>query len=282
MLNIIKATYGGADITKVIQAKVNNGKLLVKASNDIFGDLNPGKLKQLIIEHNGGVEIVNEGGYISLPKTQVKKLGIFYTNNNVNNVVEQSLQSLTKFDGIADILTCSWNHINNNPFYEIGAMTRSSNHLNIVIQILQLLYTARKSGNYEYVSFLEHDVLYPDGYFDYPDFDYNTVITNMNYMGICEQGWQEKTANHEPLHQMTMHFKDAISHFEEMLKQAIENGGILVEPQNMQRKQWFCNNPAVHINHGKHFTSHFSIYSKNAQPFNNYWGDAKEWIKKLF
>ncbi len=282
MFNIINATYGGVDVTNIVLRYIKDGKLLIKATNDIFGDLKPGHIKELIINHSNGTEIIKEGGYISLPKTNINKLGIFYTNNNVDKVVETTVQTLTKFNGIADILTCVWNPIKNNPFYEVGAMTKSGNHLNIVIQILQLLYTARNSGKYDYVSFLEHDVLYPDGYFDYPDFDKNTVLTNMNYMGICQNGWQNRNANHEPLHQMTMHFKEAIEHFENMLKLAIEQGGILVEPQVMQRKQWRCKNPAVHINHGRNFTSHYSIYSKETHPNDEYWGYAQQWINKLF
>lgn len=281
-MEIIKATYGGVDVTSIVRSFVKNNKLVVKASNDVFGDLAPGIVKTLEIQHDSGIKIVKEGGFVSLPETSINKLGIFYTNNNIDKVVETSLQTLTKFEGIADILTCGWKPINNNPFYEVSAMTKSSIHLNIVIQILQLLYTARKTGTYDYVSFLEHDVLYPDGYFDFAPFDHGIVLTNMNYKGICGDGWQTRGADHEPLHQMTMRFNDAVLHFEEMLKLSIEQGGILVEPQLMQRAQWYCVNPAVHVNHGKNFTSHYSIYSKTTHAHDPYWGNAEDWVHKLF
>jgi len=277
---IIKATYGGRDVTDILKSKVQNGKLIVKASNDVFGDPAVGRLKHLEVEYEGGSKKIPEGSFLVLPENSIRKLGIFYTNNNVDNVVSESLQSLTKFDGIADILTCTWKHINNNPFYEMIAMTKSSNHLNIIIQILQLLYVAKDSGKYDYVSFLEHDVLYPHGYFDYPEFD-SGVITNMNYMGICSSGFQKRNADHEPLHQMTMRFNDALDHFEKLFKEAIKNGQVLLEPQT-NRSKWQCVNPAIHVNHGKHFTSHFTIYGNGFGETDRYWGDFKDWSQKLF
>jgi hypothetical protein len=280
MLIINKATYGGTDVTETIKSLVKDNKLIVKASNDIFGDLNPGYLKYLIIDSSEGTFSIKENNYISLPKNEITKLGIFYTNNNVPNVVRESLLTLEKFKDVADILTCVWSPIADNPFYETSAITKTSSHLNIIIQILQLLYTARETKEYNYVSFLEHDVLYPDGYFDFPEFS-NGVMTNMNYKGICGNGWQNRNADHEPLHQMTMVFSEAIDHFEKLLFEAIKMGGVLVEP-NIKRLQWRCINPAVHVNHGKHFTSHFSIYDKETHEIDSYWGDSKTWIEKLF
>lgn len=279
-MKITKATYGGKDVTDILISKIKNDELRVKASNDIFGDTAPGVFKYLEVSSEYGNKKIPEGSYLILPESKVDRLGIFYSNNNVDNVVYESLMTLNKFQGKADILTCVWRPIPGNPFFETTAMTKSSNHLNIVIQILQLLYAARESGNYKYVSFLEHDVLYPEGYFDFPDFE-SGVMTNMNYKGICADGFQLKTAEHEPLHQMTMIFTEAIEHFEKMLKEAIRSGGILLEPQS-NRHQWMCVNPAVHVNHGKHFTSHFSIYSKITAPADSYWGQALPWIKKLF
>lgn len=279
-MEIIKATYGGVDVTDIVRSHVKNGELRIKASNDVFGDTAPGMYKYLEVVYDGGSKKLPEGSFLTLPHSKTNKLGIYYTNNNVDKTVQAAALNLQRFSGIADILTCVWKPIPDNPFYEVQAMTKSSSHLNIVIQILQLLYIARSSGNYKYVSFLEHDVMYPDGYFDFPDFD-SGIMTNMNYIGICEQGFQMRTANHEPLHQMTMIFHEAIAHFEELLKEAIEKGGVLVEP-DPGRKQWMCKNPAIHVNHGKHFTSHFSIYSKTTSPSNPYWGSAEDLIKKVF
>jgi len=276
---IHKATYGGKDVKSILDSKITNGTLKVKVSNDIFGDPRPGLFKYLEIETSVGSKKVPENTYLSMPDTKNEKLGIFYTNNNVDRVVSQSLKSLEKFENV-DILTCVWKPIINNKFYETQALTKSSNHLNIIIQILQLLYVAKQTGSYKYVSFLEHDVLYPDGYFDYPDFD-NGVNTNMNYMGICDRGFQKKTADHEPLHQMTMVFNQAVDHFENSFKEAIRNGSVLLEPGN-NRQKWVCRNPAIHVNHGKHFTSHYTIYSRETYSLDPYWGESSELIKRLF
>lgn len=280
MLNIRSAIYGGKDVTDVVKRQVKGDKLVLKVGNDIFGDPAPGVAKSLRLDVNGEVKFYAENSFLSLPETKKNKLGIWYSNNNVDKVVRESVLSLEKFKDDADILTCVWRPVTSNPFYQCIAMTQSSNHLNIIIQILQLLYVAKETGNYKYVSFLEHDVLYPDGYFDFPDFN-TGVLTNMNYMGICEGGFQQKNADHEPLHQMTMIFDEAITHFENLMKDAIRMGSVLVEP-NPNRKQWRCKNPAIHVNHGKHFTSHFSIYSRNTTPSHPYWGNADELINKLF
>jgi hypothetical protein len=280
MINILKATYGGKDVTGKLKSLVKNGELRVKACNSVFGDLAPGVFKHLFVEYDGGTKSIPEGAFLTLPESKNKRLGIYYTNNNVDKVVNYTLHNLSRFKDKADILTCVWKAIPDNPFYEIGAMTKSGNHLNIVIQILQLLYTAKNSGDYEYVSFLEHDVLYPDGYFDFPDFK-TGVLTNMNYMGISEHGYQNRNAAHEPLHQMTMRFGEAVTHFENLFKEALQSGQVLLEP-NDNRSKWECPNPAIHVNHGKHFTSHFSIYGFGEDKDHPYWGNFKELSQKLF
>ncbi len=46
-MNIIKATYGGVDCTSIIQLKVKNDKLIVRADNNIIGDPAVGSVKTL-------------------------------------------------------------------------------------------------------------------------------------------------------------------------------------------------------------------------------------------
>jgi len=145
--------------------------------------------------------------------------------------------------------------------------------------------SARDINQYDTVSFLEHDVLYPEGYFDYPKILPGTVITNMNYMGINKQGWQGVPIKHEPFHQMTMRFDEAIAHCESILANALITNSGMIEPQlpNIIRQKWECINPAVHINHGGHFTSHFSIYSTtDLKDHDNYWGYHKDYLKLFY
>ena len=70
MFIINKATYGGADVTNKVRSLVKDNKLIVKASNDIFGDTNSGTVKYLKIGSSEGLFSVKENGYISLPKDE--------------------------------------------------------------------------------------------------------------------------------------------------------------------------------------------------------------------
>ena len=76
------------------------------------------------------------------------------------------------------------------------------------------------------------------------------------------------------LSQITMKFNYAISHFESSLPNAlIRNAGIAEPPHEKNNiGAWNCVNPSVHVNHGHHFTSHYTIYSTEKSPLNNYWG----------
>lgn len=285
-MKIISATYGGVPITDLIKAKISGDKLLLKVNNDIIGDPKAGTLKYLEIEyeHQGEIltESYKENTICSLPKSKTNKLGIFYSNNNnptIYQTIDKSLECIKKAsENKADILTCVWKSIKNNPFAEIISWYQSQSHLNQLLQIMQCLYTAREMGKYDYVSFLEHDVLYPEGYFDYPDFESGQIWTNMNFIGVNKDGWQPLGQKDEPFHQMTMRFDDAINHCERIIGNALIRNSGMIEPQDIVRKQWMAVNPAVHVNHGHHFTSHYSIYKKADSTMNSYWGDFSNYI----
>ena len=288
-INIIRASYGGVDCTEVIKSKVKNGFLILRCNNDIIGDPNEGVPKSLVINIDGEDYLTPEGGLFIYPPSNNKKLGIFYSNNTRPETfpaIRASLKSIEKAaKGKADILTCMWNSEPENPFTEYIAWTKTVSHLNQLLQIMQLLYVAKQVNQYETVSFLEHDVLYPEGYFDYPEISPGTVITNMNYMGVNKEGWQGVPVKQEPFHQMTMRFDEAIKHCESILENALVTNSGLIEPQitNIIREKWECINPAVHINHGGHFTSHFSIYSTTDLKSNDsYWGDHKDYLKLFY
>ena len=285
-MKIIKGTYGGKDVTEIISSKISNDNLLLKVNNDFAGDPLVGVKKWLELEYELGGEILtdkwSEGSICSLPKSKHNRLGIFYSNNHNPKIfptIEKSLKSIEKASkNKADILTCMWFPFQNNPFNEIISWYQSSSHLNQLLQIMQCLYTAKKLNDYEYVSFLEHDVLYGEGYFDYPEFESGEMWTNLNYIGVNETGWQELKQKDEPFHQITMKFDDAIQHCERILENALVTNSGLIEPQDIIRKQWHSQNPSVHINHGYHFTSHFSIYGNGDKTIHPYWGDHKEYL----
>jgi len=287
-MNITQATYGGIDCLTQVLDKVKDNKLIIRSSNNIIGDVSPGIVKNLIVTfnlENGKQETIHtkEGDLLVYPATKNDRLGIFYSNNNNPSIypaIVASLNSIKKAskDNV-DILTCMWNHEPKNPFPEYIAWTKTGSHLNQLLQIMQLLYAARQIHDYKYVSFLEHDVIYPEGYFDYLDFPEGTVITNMNYGGINSFGWQTKNQDDEPFHQMTMQFNDAIKHCESILPNALVTNSGMIETQTMKRDQWHCKNEAIHINHGHHFTSHNSIYSKiNIYDHHDYWGSHQDYL----
>lgn len=280
-IEIVSAVYGGWDVTQQLRKFIRPNGMNVLINNALLGfDPCHGVLKSLEVAYRvDGKDynkVVEEHACFAV-RQHSSKLGIFYSNNNNDKVNSCVVQNLAKIaEGRADILTCSWRPIPANPFPEITAMTQSGNHLNIALQILQLLYRAQDSGDYEYVSFLEHDVMYAEGYFDYPDFE-DAVLYNTNLVGICPSGFQTYGHVHDsiPLHQMTMRFKDAIEWFEGCVKKAMKYGQIMLEPE-LKRMPWTAANPSVHINHGHNFTSHYTLYSKETTQNDPYWGDASE------
>jgi hypothetical protein len=284
-MKLIQANYGGVDCTDQVKRKINGDKLIIKVCNDIIGDPIPGTVKYFTVTYEiDGVEKTEtwaEGTICSLPKTESKRLGIFYSNNNhpvIFPTIKQSLDSIAvAAEGKADIITCMWKPFNGNPFQEIISWYQSQSHLNQLLQIMQCLYTAREIKEYDYVSFLEHDVLYPEGYFDYPDFNEGEIYTNMNYMGVNKDGWQQRKQNDEPFHQMTMRFKSAIEHCENIIPNALVRNAGMIESQTVTRKQWESIHPAVHVNHGYHFTSHNSIYGTPVPELQPYWGNHEKY-----
>lgn len=285
-MKVIKATYGGVDCTDVISKRVVGNQLIVRSNNDIIGDTVVGQVKflevELLTDKGPLFKRVSEGGILVYPESKVRKLGIFYSNNNNKKIWPSIYRSLNTIkqasEGVADIVTCMWDPMPENPFYQVRSWYQSQSHLNQLLQIMQCLYAAQETGEYDYVSFLEHDVMYPEGYFDFPEFERGSVLTNMNYGGLCINGWQERGQDDEPFHQMTMRFEDAIDHCLSILPNALKTNSGMIENQTIRRIQWRSQNQAIHINHGVHFTSHNSIYRKdNLSLTHNYWGNHSDY-----
>ena len=286
MLKVIKATYGGEDCTALIQSKIKGDKLILRADNNLIGDTMVGVVKTLQItgEYEGEpfVSTTREGDLLTLPKTKLNRLGIFYSNNSNHSIwpaIQKSMNTIKiAAEGKADIVSCMWNPMPDNPFHQLNSWYTSQSHLNQLLQIMQCLYSAKEMGEYEYVSFLEHDVMYAEGHFDYDDFEKGQVLTNMNYGGINKEGWQLRGQDDEPFHQMTMHFDDAIEHCLSILPNALRTNSGMIETQKLKRIQWKSPNESIHINHGVHFTSHNSIYRKTDTYLKHpYWGEHSQY-----
>jgi hypothetical protein len=293
-MKIIKATYGGVDVSEKLQSCVKNNKLFVRADNNLFGDTNAGVLKYLDVEleYNGEIHksSTEENKMLIFPKNDIKKLGIFYSDNfdtNIRSCILASLQSIEKAAlNKADIITNMWWPEPENPFLEIISTSQSRSHLNQVLQILQLLFTAQTIKNYEYVSFLEHDVLYAEGYFDYNHFDEDYII-NTNYIGMRKEGFQSVRQNDKPTSQITMKFDFALNHFLKILPNALMRNAGSLEPHwsdsiKYSFKVYKALNPNIHINHGRHFTSHFDCFYHDYQQNNDYWGNITKYNDLFF
>lgn len=285
-MKIISATYGGVDVTTKLQSMIIDNKIHIRSDNNICGDPSVGKIKYLKVKAEVNGELVEkevkEGDLLSLPDNDsIDRLGIFYADNNdprVRDTIVYGLQRIKKAaEGKADILTNLWRSEPENPFYEFISWTKTRSHLNQVLQILELLYFAKEIKPYKYVSFLESDVLYAEGHFDYPDFEGNSIC-NMNYKGLCNKGFQERKQNDQPHSQLTMKFDKAIEHFMRILPNALVRNAGLVEPQE-KIGVWNSENTSLHVNHGRHFTSHYSIYSNhNIYQQDPYWGDYNQYL----
>jgi hypothetical protein len=280
MLKIIKATFGSLDVTDKLNDLICENKLFIFVNNSIFGVPDVGIIKQLKViyclddKENSEISIY-ENGVIAIPPSTSNRLGIFYTNNKINKqVLSNSLSSIYKSSKkySVDILTSTWEPIHENPFHELNCSIRTHNHFNIAYQINQLLQTAKLIKNYKYVSFLEHDVLYGEDYFNYNDFDCD-IYSNQNFIGMNENGYQKKIQNDEPLHQLTLNFNYALEHFKNILCESIIQGVNLEPSYTSSYTKYNSIQPSIHINHGNHFTSHFNIYSKDNYQNDEYWGN---------
>lgn len=288
-MKVLSAIYGNKDVTDIATHYIDNiDKRSIYVSNSIFGDPSAGTLKTLVLrlEDNGITRVyeAKENSVLNLPIMHSKreKLGIFYSNNNTSIIYPCILKSLDTVkncsNNVADIVTNFWNSFEEkNPCIETLSWFKVPSHLNQILQILQCLYVAKRINDYRYVSFLEHDVLYPDGYFDYPDFDGN-IICNTNYIGLGKNGFQKLKQHDKPLSQITMKFTYAIDYFVSLLPNALILNSGNIDKFDTIVSDWQCRNPCVHVNHGLHFTSHYKVYSQtDITEYNDYWGDYKKY-----
>jgi hypothetical protein len=283
-MKILQATYGGQDCLKEIEKNIINDTLRLRVDNNIIGDPAVGTVKYLEIKWEISGKVYEkrfaENTFCTINTLKNDRLGIFYSNNDkpeTQATIKKSLETIKiAAEGKADILTCMWQPQEDNPFQEYLAWTRTYSHLNQLLQIMQLLYVAKQTGQYETVSFLEHDVLYPDDYFEFKIPKKGELLCNMNYIGMKKTGFQDRNQNDQPFHQMTMRFEAAINHCERILPNALIRNAGLIEPE-WKRVNWNSKNPSIHVNHGSHFTSHFSIYSNETKSTHEYWGDIKDY-----
>lgn len=101
----------------------------------------------------------------------MRKVIIFYTNNSAKDaVIGESLNSIIKAKGDIPLVITAQEPLNMwLPDQAVNIVNRrAANHASMYRQIVQSLEIARKYKP-THVFFCEHDVLYPEGYFDCND-----------------------------------------------------------------------------------------------------------------
>ena len=226
----------------------------------------------------------------------IKILGCWYSNNGIHpKIIENSLQSIKRASEASEaskktdvnVVTCNWSAVNNNPFKEHITLYKMGVHLGIILQILRVFYEEEQRGKtYDAVCFLEHDVLYPPDYFDrvaqmFIDNPQAQVVSHMDYIGMNQTGWLEVTCRQEPMHQRSFRYGTAKKHMQVVLKEAVLNGNVILEGNQYSQVTWPFNGkePSCHINHSKHFTSHFNCYAKDSKGIveHPYWGNFRKY-----
>lgn len=239
------------------------------------------------------------------PKRKI--LGVFCTNNKINSLLLQTvLQKLSlavENTGSADveIVTVSWQPIDDNPFESLVSPFRELGHLNYILQLKEALTTHQA----DIVCILEHDVLYPPHYFEtvINEWDYCKYgLWNENYIGMNETGYQRVKERHHPMSmlscaygyickQLDIKLNECVRRIHEHDGWEVRHGWVCVEPDNKEdfKKLPFTDRwPAIHVNmnhlgaygtgkEGKnhHFTSHCEVCyeSQGSEEDRNDWGD---------
>lgn len=233
----------------------------------------------------------------------LKILGIWYTNNAApQSVMVDSLNSIRiaslSSRHMVMIRTSVWEIIAGNPFPQVCARDRSGTHLGIVKQQLDCVASA-DPFEWEIICFLEHDVLYPDDYFDrvadaFLGNPSANVVVNLDYEGLNATGWLKVKERHEPLHQMSMRRKKALANFERCIHDynaqvpdtmlEPDSSSFSIDHQNVLRRDWHrigfgFGKPAIHINHPRRFTSHGEVVfeaDSGGVLVHPYWGKAAD------
>ena len=173
----------------------------------------------------------------------------------------------------------------------------------ILQQILTTLHAVRREGlPIKYVSFAEHDNLYPASHFEFEDFD-EEVLINTNHAGFCMKGFQRSNENVWPTFAMTMKFDFALKFFATRLVCIFEDPDqyCKIEPFTnevsdfnqwtiLTRKNLTCTykvrrteEPILHMFNGSHNTSMPAIYSReDFASHDSYWGSASELAKSYY
>ncbi len=284
---------------------VGHRELGIAAEPDIFEHfgrrLPQGTWQQLLSQ----AEAQPFGGARPEPKRQ-RILAVWYSDNHAPlNLTMHSLSTVvaasqqTRGHSV-QVAACSWDTGNFGILPGMGPPVintryegeRRRGYDTILAQIKQAVREATRNGEeYDAVAFCEHDVLYPPDYFNrvgdalaaHPG---APVISNLDYLGLNQTGWQAVKERHEPLHQLTLRwdtFRDNLARAEDASK---TGGEVVLEPDHGgDRSRWVRLQPvglmpSVHVNHNSgRLTSHGEVcyHPVGFSLKHPHWGDAARW-----
>jgi hypothetical protein len=234
-------------------------------------------------------------------------LGIFCTHNNINPELLKTVLNRIKIAQEnslhceVQIVTCSWEKIPDNPFRGLITPFRVYGHLNYLLQIRQVMATYRHN---DIICILEHDMLYPDNYFDFVCDNWSEGkygVYNMNYIGMNDTGYLKVRQRDCPMSLCSaarFYFDRFITRKidEAMDKLSSADPSVYVEPpiEDFKLIDYTGDKPCIHVNMNKrgdwgsgregknhHFTNHCEVcYEEDSNGVTNdqYWGHYKELI----
>lgn len=211
----------------------------------------------------------------------MKKLGIFYTNNEIAteilDLVVENIQKAAEFSQV-DLVACSYTPIQYWKAERQQSKIHNSGILSLAIQVLQLLYSYRNKG-YDVVSFLEHDVLYPINYFTYPDFT-NNFLHCTDYRQLTTKGFQSYYWDCYPLFTLTMQYEFAIKHFVDILEKMLTGNYWILEPQQIDVLNYANPLSLMHIKHGRNTTSFYNYFTGEDKE-DSQWGVFNDYYQRF-
>lgn len=219
---------------------------------------------------------------------QLKILGVYYTNSAVSKTIQEHglyrIKLMTQKTPGADYICSVWDETPLIPKdKQQKSFFRNNGHLNIALQIQRMLLTTK---GFNYVAFLEHDVLYHEDYLNALARNYQDGydgISYRSYMGMNAKGYQKLVHKDEPMSMLSMTYDKAVALMREKIDYYIVNGSGCIEPDDKSKMLKVTGEDNVHVNMNEtarshHFTSHYNVYSKtHIYPVHSYWGPASNY-----
>lgn len=242
-----------------------------------------------------------------------KLLAVLCTTNKINaQLLQQVIQCIKRAADLTkqikvEVVCVSWEPIEGIPFENLVTPFRNLDWLNYIFQIKEAILTHQS----HIVTILEHDVLYPEDWFDRiaSSWDNNKYGVWMDdYIGMNESGYLAVKERHQPMSMMSAasfylsgvldkKVNECIRRIHEPDGYQTKYGWACVEPDNktdFKIVEYSGIRPAVHVNmnhqgewgtgqegRNHHFTSHCEVcYEADSGGVisHEYWGDYRAWF----